>query len=334
MTFTQLNFFGLRVSVGTPWESLAAELRHSYHYFLTRGGPNPIHTQTEGDRFRVLHQDEPAPRWGPSLRLWGTRLYWGRGGERRVCFFGSVWVAYHYKEGWAKVWGQDPKTIFEAIYLLLHSYVGEAMDRKGLHRIHGLGVSTKDRGAIFLGASGTGKSTLAMDLLRETDLGLLSDDMPLVDGHGTVHPFPQRIALKEAPPVESRFVRPFLRAKYSPKFVVSAEYFGARVGGARKLSRLVVTRRLGAASPTLRRLSSRELFVPLLKWLVVGWETPQIWQLFVRGDLLAKGGILFRRVRTAWALGTGCEGYALELGTDRRANWELARSIGEGAPCV
>ena len=45
--------------------------------------------------------------------------------------------------------------------------------------------------------SGGGKSTLALRALQEPGIGLISEDSPLLDRRGRLHPFPLRIGVNE-----------------------------------------------------------------------------------------------------------------------------------------
>ena len=93
------------------------------------------------------------------------------------------------------VQGEDEHLVHEAAYLYLLSRFGEHLESKGLTRVHALAL-TGPRGAIaLLLPSGGGKSTLALRALRADGVRILSEDRPLLDRRGRLHPFPLRIGI-------------------------------------------------------------------------------------------------------------------------------------------
>ena len=50
------------------------------------------------------------------------------------------------------------------------------LDRRGLHRIHALGVVVKNRAVLVMLPMGGGKSTLGLHLLKHPEVQILSDD--------------------------------------------------------------------------------------------------------------------------------------------------------------
>ena len=130
-----------------------------------------------------------------------------------------------------RIISRDPHLLYEASYLFLLSQIGEALDKKRLHRIHSLAVSINGRAVLVLLPMGGGKSTLGAYLLRHPDVKLLSDDSPFVDASGRVHAFPLHLGLlagaeSEVPEKHRRLVN---RMEFGPKFLVNYESFADRV---------------------------------------------------------------------------------------------------------
>lgn len=127
----------------------------------------------------------------------------------------------------------DPDILYESAYLYLLSQCGEFLDAKGMHRVHALCISIRDRAVLVVLPMGGGKSTLAHDLLKHPQVKLLSDDSPLVDRAGNIHAYPLRIGLLpgsegEVPEEHRRVIQ---RMGFGPKVSVSYEYFADRVAG-------------------------------------------------------------------------------------------------------
>ena len=92
---------------------------------------------------------------------------------------------------------EDSDLAQEIGYLYLQSEIGRFLDAQGLHRVHALGLAFPNgKTALVLLPSGGGKSTLAVEALQSGKARLLSDDSPLVDRFGNVHPYPLRLAFK------------------------------------------------------------------------------------------------------------------------------------------
>ena len=122
---------------------------------------------------------------------------------------------------------------YEASYLFLLAQLGEALDRRHLHRVHALCFSVRDRAALVLLPMGGGKSTLGSNLLADPEVKLLSDDSPFIDRRGGVYGFPTRIGLLPGSEdiVPAEFRRTIQRMEFGPKVLVDFRYFADRVVG-------------------------------------------------------------------------------------------------------
>ncbi len=308
---------------------MESHFRHDFHYFLKPA-------LKEKPDLALSFVARP-PSWGKGRRIGRAELFFSRAGERRIKYFGSTWIEYRPEAGIARVLGAETPHLYEAALSVVLSFVGEWLDRRGLHRVHGLGISADGKGALFLAPSGTGKSTLALGLLKQTALALLSDDTPLINGEGEMLSFPQRIALKERPTgFPSKHLRKFRRAKYGEKYVLGAEAFSKRIEDRASVRYVLVTdRRPG--EPSVEAMANWKLAWPLAKWLVLGFETPQMWELFLRPsapDFRSKARILGSRLKAAAGLLKSAKAYRLVLGEDTTGNVEFVARLMEGEPCA
>jgi hypothetical protein len=126
---------------------------------------------------------------------------------------------------------RDANLLYEASYLFLLSQIGQALDKRRLHRIHSLAVSINGRAVLVLLPMGGGKSTLGAHLLHHPEVTLLSDDSPFVDPSARVHAFPLHVGLLAGsecvvPEEHRRLVN---RMEFGPKFLVNYDYFADRV---------------------------------------------------------------------------------------------------------
>lgn len=303
MKTSYLDIHGVKIRVSSHLSSVIDHLEHDFHYFL-----NDEPQDFDGKdvfRLRMVAAGSPPQYWVPYFKTRRSSLYFSRPGERRVCFFGKAWVVYQFKNRFSEIYCSDSEVAYEACYLVLLSYIGESLDLQGLHRIHGLGFAVGEIGAILMAPSGGGKSRLGIELLERSTVKILSDDTPVLTSGAVMIPFPQRIALKEKPLVEDRFVRKFSRVLQGDKFVVGSEYFINQISDPVKVRWLILVRRKKSEHASIDRSHRLNALWPVFKWLVIGYETPQIWELFLRLSLSEVWGkflIFFRRLKTAFQL--------------------------------
>ena len=243
---------------------------------------------------------------------------------------GARWVDYHSQarvrlEGdRAEAWGRDPVRLAEIVYLLALSRIGERHDRLGLHRLHALAFSLHGRTCAVLLPEGGGKSTLALALLANPEVRLLSEDTPLVAPGGRILPFPLRIAVRDGTPLPfpAEHVRTFTRARHGTKQVLDLEAFRDRIGEAAVLTDLLVGLR-STGEPGVEPLPALALLPALSANLVFGLGLPQVVEYFLRGglaDVPGKSGIAFSRFGTALGLLRRARLGRLVLGTDAAEN--------------
>ncbi|MEZ4751560.1 MAG: hypothetical protein R3B54_13355 [Bdellovibrionota bacterium] len=321
---TQLNICGIPVQIRGEWDELRRAIAHDFTAFCTEEG-----ACAEADSLEVeLNQASHRRGWTPLLKTQRSTLFISPLDERRVCFFDQVAVRYRYAQRKAQIWSMQTEAAFEALYYVLLSYVGERLDEQGWHRLHGFGFSGKRR-AVVLASSGTGKSTLAWSLLQNSGFYFYSDDTPLINRSGEMSAFPQRIALEQLP--AGVHGRAFKRARNKTKYVLESESFCDRVGKTGRLQDiygLIKTTPEEGIAPAPRH----QFLVPLLKWLVLGYETPQIWELYLRlspRDILSKVGILRSRLRAAHRLFWHTKHYIIGRDSEKKtAEWLVAHARG------
>lgn len=285
---------GLRLACLDPRVTEAFE--HDFAYFLAARSEDPAPIKMV---IKVCPLGERPSGWKPLFSGPRSTIFRSPGSERRVCFFGQAWTRYRFNEGQCEIYCDDFEMSYEVLYLAVLSFLGESLDRKGIHRIHGLGLVFGGDGMILMAASGTGKSTLGMNLLFGEGPGILSDDTPAVTWPATAVAFPLRVALEKLPPVDPKFVRKFRRFKHGEKYVVGADYFADRIRPSAPLRWLVEIKRDRSPRPHFSRVNRLRAVWPVFKWLVMGHETPQVWELFVRysiADIVAKAAIFVRRL--------------------------------------
>jgi hypothetical protein len=242
-----------------------------------------------------------------------------------VDYFGRGMAIVNERHGTCDIYATAFDLAREIAYLFLLSTVGQYLDSKGLHRIHAMGVNYKGHGVLLLLPSGGGKSTMTMELLRHDDFSLLSEDTPLIDRDGRIHPFPLRLGFRddgktEVPPEQRRTLK---RMEFDPKTFVDLSFFAHKLSGPVGASLLLVgERNLGMESMVVP-ISRRRAAKALIKYLIVGLGVYQGLEfLLERGlwEMTGKVGVAASRARNGVVLMRKTHAYKLVLGRDREKN--------------
>lgn len=227
----------------------------------------------------------------------------------------------------------DKEACYEKLFLFIHSRLGEALDLQGIHRVHGLGVHYNNRAAIFLGISGTGKSTLAFDLLKSKEkITFFGEDICLVDNECKIHPFKMRWATYNAlPDFPQQDKRVFLRQAAKEKNVVSpASSMLKWQNDSRPINIIVELKRTLKDKPWVKKLNKFEIFFLLLRDCGFGIGLPQVIEFFMLGtfsDYLLKPKIFFKRAVKCFQLTKQVQGRQLFLCGDGEKNVDKVLEI-------
>jgi hypothetical protein len=296
MPHLNLDFLGTPVRLTAESGEALDELRRDFAAFAATEGRAPRVS------LELCARPCPAP---PGASAWSWRGFGVRStsGARLIRYDDGAWARYDYGARAGVVHASDGERLRELAYLAVLSRAGEELDRRGLHRVHALGVTSPSGAGLVLLPSGGGKSTLALELLRRRSLALLSDECPLVAADGFVRPFPLRLALRSGADVSGLppgSLRRFRRRGCEEKSLLDASALGAAPGAPAPLRWLL----LGSPSqgaPRLEPLSRAGAFAALAQSLVVGVGLPQMAEYMARADL-ALGAIAASRLRAACVL--------------------------------
>jgi hypothetical protein len=220
------DVYGYRFSVRSALTDPVDGIRQDFSFF----GPAEA-----GERVSIelLSEDPPRDELPVSDAVVYTprNVVYRNGTRRYIDYHGRALGIQEEATGNLKVYGRDPNLLYEATYLYLLSQIGQYLDRRGLHRIHALGVVVKKRAVLVLLPMGGGKSTLGMHLLQHPEVQILSDDSPFIDRQGRALAYPLRLGLlpgsEDAIPPEHR--RSITRMEFGPKHLVNYSYFQDRV---------------------------------------------------------------------------------------------------------
>jgi hypothetical protein len=321
---TALSFYGLDVHVGGDWPEVIEDLRGDFAWFEAAG------VQLTGVGVEVRRR---TPDFGIAGDIEASfitprNVVYQQPDRTLIDYFGKALSIYDRPRERLLIEGEDEHLVHEAAYQFILSRVGMHLEAIGLPRLHALGLSGRQGGVAVLLPSGGGKSTLAVSALAAPGVKLISEDSPLIDRHGFLHPFPLRIGVNDcdADRLPAGRTRTLKRMEFAPKTVLELDALADRIESRpRPLRHLVLGQRTLAQRPVLEAIGRRTLLMPLLRECVVGLGIYQGMEFILqRGlrDIPAKVGPA--RVRTICSMVglARAHTWQLRLGRDHEANWE------------
>ncbi len=327
----RLDLYGLCVSIGGDWTDVIENVGRDFEWFRAPAVDRPPHVTV------VIEQRVPDPEpFGnlPQAFITTRNAVFQNGRRTVIDYFGQALAVYDRSREELRVQGVDAHLVHEAAYLFLLSRIGRHLDRLGLMRIHALGLSGRQGSVIVLLPSGGGKTTLALRALQDPDVKLLSEDTPVLDRNGAVHPFPLRIGVNTRDAhllPDAQQAHLVERLEYGPKLVLSLDAFRDRIESVpQPLAHLVIGARTLASRGALERLPRRRLIGPMFRDGVVGVGVAQMVEYVLQSgarDLFKQGNVAAGRARNCAAALRLASTWRLELGRDAEQNWTLLKRL-------
>jgi hypothetical protein len=325
---TTLNVHGLTVRVRGEWPEVIEALRLDFAWFAsgpdgpgTGSGPEVVVEVRRGPPDFDAFGDAPAAFVTP------RNVVYELGDRKVVEYFGRALSIVDRTTGDLVVQGEEPQLVHEAAYHYVVSRAGQHLDALGLTRLHAMGVAGNQGAVAVMLPSGGGKSTLVLRALRDPRVRLLSEDTPLLDRGGLLHPFPLRVGVNatDAAELPEGSVRRIERMEFHPKLALELEAFAERIESRpQPLRHLVIGRRSLGREARLEPARRAAAAGPLLREAVVGVGVYQGMEFILqRGmrDTLGKLDVAATRAaRCAGAL-RRAQVWRLTVGRDRERNW-------------
>ena len=257
-------------------------------------------------------------------------------GRSYIDYSGRGLAIHDPVSGTFRITSRRKDLLYESSYLFLLSQIGQALDRKGLHRLHALAVSIRGKAILVLLPMGGGKSTLGAGLLEYPDVGLLSDDSPFIDASGRSLAFPLHLGLlpgQEAtvPPEHRREID---RMEFGVKHLVNIDYFADRLVSAAEPGLILLGRRTLSKECRIERAGTTAALRAMIANCVVGLGLFHGLEFILSAsawELASKASLAVSRLNNCLALSRRSETYYLRMGRDvkenARAVVEFSRSV-------
>lgn len=320
-----LAIHGLRVTVVGDWAEVVDAVVADFAWFLS-----PVQTgEPSGIRVEIVRgaPDYDALGDGTASFVTPRNVVYQTAERTIVDYFGKALSVLDRSSGVLTITGETAHLVHEAGHQFLLSRIGEHLDRIGLVRLHGLGLSAAGGAIVVMLPSGGGKSTLALRALEADNVRVLAEDTPLIDRRGTVHPFPLRIGINETdadrlPPASVRRIE---WMEFHPKLALDLESFRHRIDPVpRPLAHIVIGRRSIGRSATLEPMPRRAAVGPLLSEGVFGVGVYQGMEFVLQHgmrDVIGKTGTVAMRARCCGAGLRHARVWRLTIGRDHERNW-------------
>lgn len=323
MQFIQgFNFYGVKVKLFSNEPSVVENIRRDFSYFVSS-------VDKADFKFFAYIKEIPyekVPQLKASLYKENAICY-DDANIRYIDYHGRALAIYDFSQNSIEIYSQDENFLWELTYLAILSIVGEELDKKGIHRIHALGISVNNKAVLIILPMGGGKTTLGLELLKYDEIKLLSDDTPLITRDGKVLPFPGRIGVPRNNAVDlnipKRYLRNFMRSKYGPKVLIDIEYFENKIAKPCDPGVILIGERIFSDECKIERISKFGTLKPFIINGVLGLGFPQLIEYLLRGnmrDILSKMGVVLPRLFASFKVINKSKQYRILTGKDRAKN--------------
>src|SRR3954469_5311048 len=325
-----LEVHGLRVRVAGDWPEVVDDLRLDFVWF-EQPDSGTAHVTVEVER-RAPDFD----RFGevPATFVTPRNVVYELGGTTVVDYFGRAVSVLDRDSSRLTVQGESEHLVHEAAYHYVLSRIGEHLESVGFTRLHALALTGAQGAVAVMLPSGGGKSTLALRALRDDGVRLLSEDSPLIDRRGRLHPFPLRIGVNatDADRLPPGSVRRLERMEFHPQLALDLEAFSDRIEPSPPPPPppLVIGRRTLGKEARLEPAGRVGAVGTLVREAVVGVGIYQGMEFILqRGmrDVLGMAGVGFTRLACCTAGLARARVWHATLGRDGERNWEALSAL-------
>jgi hypothetical protein len=325
------SFHGVGVRVESDDPRVLDLTRHAFAWF---------ESEVAEPELRITHRATP-PDYDALPELTSSvatprNICFAGAGVNYIDYFGRALNVYDPRAETAHVTCEDPDLAREIVFLTVLSRVAARLAKRGLHRIHALGLERGGHGALVLLPSGGGKSTLALAILRrpENGLRLIAEDSPLLDRDGSILPFPLRIGVhphRLPADIDPRFTRREERMEFDAKTSIDVTLFADRLVDEPVAPGLILLgRRTTARDARIVPVARRRVGRHILMNSVVGIGLYQGLEFILQkglGDVFAHAVTALSRSRNNFHLVRKSKVYEFEIGRDLERNYEVLVSF-------
>ncbi len=301
----QLSISGIEIRIESDWPEIIEILTKDFWSFLNPGnfssGPIDISIKIE-----KVNPSLDIPLESIAVMQTLNAISYDQDSKRYCDYYGSAGSRIDFASNDILIQGCDFDKIHEMAYLIILSRSGKMLDLKGFHKLHAMAISFEGHAFVCMMPSKGGKSTLLAELLKDPRVKMISDDIPLIDTLGRVHPFPLKIGLNEIP-IEISIDNPeqniyeMKREIYGTKTLISTRGLDSKIETGTIFKKVFLAEgfRYNSDSSKIVESTWLQTFKGLFKHGVIGIGSPIVieyfWQMGV-ADFFIKTRIFFQRL--------------------------------------
>ncbi len=318
-----ITIYGSTIRVQSKDASSLDVLKTEFRHFLASDSSTPDFILT------LIANAAPAGLLPvlPVARRSKNSITYDEGSRRWNDYFGRALSCYDYDAQEGVLYSADADRMHEIAYLMVLSLTGKDLDLNGWHKVHACAFRYRGRDVVILLPSGGGKTTLFLELARLPGVSLLSDDTPLIDEQGRVHPFPLRLGIEHLPlhlAHRKNEFTVFRRQHFCDKWLIPLDQLGAPLAvGASSQVVLMIGRRHDGPRPVIFPVGPSTMLPALLEHMVIGIGLPMVVEYFLRHtwkDWITLTRIALKRAWSALRLQQHSHSYVFVMGHDPAAN--------------
>jgi len=179
------------------------------------------------------------------------------------------------------VYSQFKDLLHEIGYLAVLTLAGEALEKRGIYRAHGMAFGYRGRAAVLLADSGIGKSTLLFSLIKKRGFSFYGDDIVLFGRGMKLLPFPVRIGVRDKDKdlfegIPSRFIYTMNRRRYGMKHLLNTLWLDDRIADPAPVRYLFIACRRNSGVCGIKPVSKAAALPSLIRNVVIGLGLPQL----------------------------------------------------------
>ncbi len=314
--------FGIQVKSSDP--QTVDNIRRDFSFFVdTKISPEVnfeiFTTSPEYNSFPTLRPSSHSPR----------NFSYRNGNLLFIDYFGKGLLIVDSIKKEYKIFSAEPHLRHEIAFLTILSLVGQNLDSRHIHRVHGLGLEINGKGTLILLPQGGGKTTLMLELLKHPNVKLISEDTPLINSSGEILPFPIRIGIDadaKLPDLPEKHLRLIERMEFKPKYLLDIDYFKDKI--TKNPCKLEFAfegiRCLGNDSRIIPTPKSKMLRAFLIN-SVIGVGVYQGIEFLIQNsplELIKKSSLLASRLRNSCQVVLKAKTYSFLTGSDKKKNTE------------
>jgi hypothetical protein len=174
-----------------------------------------------------------------------------------------------------------------------------------------------------------------LELVKEKDCFLLSDEIAAIDQQLRVLPFPLRIGVRAAesipPDTPARYLRPYRTISFGSKTLIDLEYFAEKI--AREpagLEMVLLGERTIAGKPGFKRASRLKALYHVLRHITFAYQLPRTRAYilrFERGYMRTLPAIFLSRIVTGLRIALSVKCYRFRLTEHPRENAKVLATL-------